>query len=62
MTKTVQTVIGSIVVVSALTSCALLHSMCDFKATQMNVQCDLIQDLMFYEFEQGHNTIEATGK
>ena len=29
--------VGSIIVVGALTPCALLHSMCDLKAAQMNV-------------------------
>ena len=35
-------VISSIVVVSALIHCTLLHSMSDLKAPQMNVQCILI--------------------
>ena len=30
-------VVGNIVVVGALTCCALLHSMCDLKVAQMNV-------------------------
>ena len=34
--------------------------MCDLKATQMNMQCRLNQELMFIEFEQGHNTEEGT--
>ncbi len=34
--------VGSIVVVGVLTRCALLHSMCDLKAAQMNVHCGLI--------------------
>ena len=29
--------VGSIMVVGVLTCCAMLHSMCDLKATQMNV-------------------------
>ena len=34
--------------VSALTSCALLQSVCDLKAAHMNVQCSLIQELLFW--------------
>ena len=37
--------INSIVVVGALTFCALLHSVSDLKATQMNVHC-LIKELV----------------
>ena len=33
--------------------------MYDLKATQMNMQCRLIQELMLYEFELGYNTVEA---
>ena len=36
---------GSIIVVSALTNCALLHSVYDLMATQMNMKCSLIQEL-----------------
>ncbi len=52
--------VGSIVVVGALTCCALLHSMCDLKVTQMNMQHNLIQELMLYEFELDYITVEAT--
>ena len=38
MAKAVQAVKGGIVVVGGLTYYALLHSMCDFKAAQMNMQ------------------------
>ncbi len=31
--------VGSIVVIGALTHCALLHSVYDFKDTQMSEQC-----------------------
>ena len=48
----VPAIVGSIVVVGALTRCTLLHSMCDLKVTQTNVQCSQIQ-------EPGHNTAEA---
>ena len=47
-------------VVGALTHCALLHSICDLKATQMNMQFSLIEELMFYEFKLGHNVMEVT--
>ena len=50
----------SIVLVGALTHCVLLHSMCDLKAAQINVQRCLIWELMPYEFELVHNTVEAT--
>ena len=50
----------SIVVVGALTHCALLHPWCDLKATLINMQHSLIQELILYEFKLGHNTIEAT--
>ena len=49
----------SIMVVGVLTCYALLHSMCNLKAAQMNVQCSLIQELMLYELKRGHNAIEA---
>ena len=54
------TVVGSIVVVSVLTCCILLHSMKDLKAVQINVQCSLIQELILYKFELGNNIMEAT--
>ena len=34
--------------------------MCDLKATQMNIQLGLIQELTFYKCELGHNAAEAT--
>ena len=37
MTEVVQAVVGSMVVVGAL-----IHSVCDLKAAQMNVKCSLI--------------------
>ena len=39
---------------------ALLHSMCDLKAEQINVQCNLIQELLLYKFELHHNAVEVT--
>ena len=57
MTEVVQDVVGSqcsIMVIGALT-CALLHSMCDLKATQMNDQHNLIWELILYELKLGYN-------
>ena len=42
MTKAVQAVVGSIVVVGAFTCCALFHFVFDLKAVQMNMQQSLI--------------------
>ena len=52
--------VDSIVVVGALTRCALFLSVCDLKATQMNVQRSLIHKNMLYLFSLGHNATEAT--
>ena len=52
--RKVSTVLGNIVVVSALTRCALFHSACDLKAAQISIQCRLIREFML--FELGHNT------
>ena len=61
MTKTVQvvkrTMVGSIVVVDALTRYSLLHSVCDLKIAQTNVQSCLINAL---QSEFGQNAAEAT--
>ena len=46
---------GSIVVV-----CALLCTMYDLKAAQMNMQHCLIQKFMLYKFDLDHNVTEAT--
>ena len=46
--------------VGVLTCCAFLHSVCDLKATQMNVQHSLIQELRLFESELGHNAAEVT--
>ena len=50
--------VDSIVVVDLLGCCALIHSMCDLKTAQINVQ--LIWGLMLYEFQLSHNVMEAT--
>ena len=42
----IPTVVGSIVVAGALMCCALLHSKCDLKTEQINMQHRLIQTLM----------------
>ena len=47
-------------VVSILTHCILFHSVLNLNVIQMNVQCSLIWELMLYEFEMGHNAMEAT--
>ena len=47
-------------VVGALTYCALLHSVFDLKATEINMQPSLIWELMLYKFKLSHNTAEAT--
>ena len=52
--------IGSIVIVGALTRCVLFHSVCDVKAEQTNVQHGLIWELMLQEYELDHNASEAT--
>ena len=53
-------VVGSIIVNGALTRCALLHPKCDLKDTQMNVKSRVIQELLLYMFQLGHNAAEAT--
>ena len=57
-----RTEFGGKVVVGALTRCALLHSVCDFQVTQMNVQRSLIRELTLYKFELSHDAVEATEK
>ena len=52
--------VDSIVVVGVLAHCVLLHSMCDLKATQINMLCGLIWELMLYKFKLGLNTAETT--
>ena len=34
--------------------------MWDLKATEMKMQCSLIQELMLYDFKLDHNFVEAT--
>ena len=60
VTKAVQAIVGNIVVVGALTQCALLH--CHLKAAHMNIQCSLVQELMLYETELGYNAAEPSKK
>ena len=52
--------VDSIVVVGALTRCALRHSVWDLKAAQINMQGSLIWEFMLYKFRLGHNVAEAT--
>ena len=47
---------GSNMFVGTLT-CALLYSVCDLKAAQMNIS--LIQELMLYHFKFSHDSVEA---
>ena len=54
--------IDSMMVVGVLTCCTLLHSVYDLKAIQMNVQHSLIQKIILYKFELGHNTADVTKK
>ena len=58
----VSAVVGSIVVVGALTHYALFHTVFDLKALQMNMLYSLIQELMLYKFEVSHDAAEATKK
>ena len=52
-------VAGSIVITGVLTHCELLDSVCEFKATEMNVQRILIRESMEHEFEMGRTIAEA---
>ena len=52
--------VGRIVVDDVLKHCALLHSICDLKAPQLNVQSNLIQEFRLNKFKWGHNTAEVT--
>ena len=52
--------VGSIVVVGALTHCVLLNSMWDLKAAQMNLHFSLIWELIVYAFKLCHNAVKAT--
>ena len=48
--------VGSIMVID---TSKLFHSIYDLKATQMNMQCKLIWELMLYKFRMGYNAAEA---
>ena len=56
----VPKVFNSIVVVGALTRCALLQSVYYLKATQTNMQHHQIQELMFYKFVMSYKTAKVT--
>ena len=56
----VPTVVGSILIVGVLTHCALVLSMYDLKAAQVNVQHSLIWEFMLYKFTLCHKAAEAT--
>ena len=51
---------NTVVVVGALTCCALLHSVCDLKVEQMNLRRSLNRELTLYESEVGQNAVEVT--
>ena len=51
--------IGSFVVVCALTLSALLQSVYNLKATKMKVKLSLIRERMIYEFKLIHNATEG---
>ena len=51
---------GSIVVVGTLTCYALLYSVCDLKAAQINEQRCLSWEFMLFVFELHNKTVEAT--
>ena len=44
--------------IGPLTNSALPHFVHDLKATLMNLQQSLIQELMYYKFKLGHNITE----
>ena len=53
-------VVDCMVVVGALTCCALLHCVCDSKAAQVNMRHQ-IQEFMLFEFDLSYNvSSEAT--
>ena len=55
-----QTTNKRIIIVGALTRCALLHFKCDLKAAQINGQLSsLNQEIMLRKFELEHNALEA---
>ena len=53
------TVVSIIMTISVLAHYALLHSMCDMKVTQMNLQSSLFQEFMLYEFKLGCNITDT---
>ena len=48
----VPAVVVDVMEVSVLTCCALLHSMWDLKAAQMNLQHSLILEFLLYKLKQ----------
>ena len=51
---------GSIMVIGVFIHCALLHSVCDLKATLINMQPSLIWELILYKIELVHNAMKIT--
>ena len=60
LSRYISTVVVCIRVVNALAFCVLLHSVCDLKAGQVNMQCCVIQEGILYILEVGPNVAEAT--
>ena len=57
----IPAVVGRItLVVGALTLYALLYTVCDLKAAEMNVERGVMRKYTFYVFEFGYNAAEAT--
>ncbi len=56
----VSTQCGHIGFVGALTCCTLLYLVCHFKSSEMKMQRSPSRDPIFYKFELGLNTAEAT--
>ena len=54
------TVFGTIVLAAVWIYCALLDSLVDLKAAEMDMECSLIWELMLHKFELGHKAAEAT--
>ena len=53
-------VFSNIMLVGTLKHTTLLHSVCDLKGTDVNVQCSLVWGFMVYKFKLSHNITEAT--
>ena len=54
--------VGSIIIVGALTRSALIRTVCHKKVAQINVQRCLIRERLLYEFKLADKAVEATRK